>query len=72
MSAALNSKIDKRLSSASVGLRGPELTAGEESGVPVTKTSCEAKSMCGSNAVESMASVVGLILPSLDGAAFSG
>ena len=28
--------------------------------------------MCGSNAVESVASVVGLILPSLDGAVCSG
>ena len=68
MSAVLNSKIDKRSSSASANSHGSELIAGDESGVPVTQISCAVKSMCGSNAVESVASVVGLSLPSLDGA----
>ena len=59
MSAALNLKIDKRSSSASAGSHDSELTAENESGVPVAQVSCEIKSMCGSNAVESVASVVG-------------
>ena len=60
MSAALNSKIDKRSCSVSADSRGSELIPGEESGVPVTKTSCDFRSMFGSNAVESVASAVGL------------
>ena len=71
-SAVLNSKIDKRSSSASANSHGSELIAGDESGVPVTQISCEVKSMCGSNAGESMASVVGLSLRSSDGAVCSG
>ena len=46
---------------------GSELTPTDESGVPVTQILCEFKSMCGSNARESTASVVGLNLQSLDG-----
>ena len=72
MSAVLNSKIDKRTSSAPVGSHGSELTAGDESGVPVTQISCEVKSMWGSNAAESVASVAGLSFPSLDGAVCYG
>ena len=72
MSAALNSKIDTRSSSASVDSHGSELTPRDESGVPMTQILCEVKSMCGSNAGESVASVVGLSLPSLDGAVCSG
>ena len=72
MSAALNSKIDKRSSSASADSHGSELIPGEESGVPVTRVLHEVKSMCGSNAEESVASVVGLNLQSLDAAVCSG
>ena len=72
MSAVLNSKIDKQSSSVSAGSHGSELTARNESGVPVAQVSCEIKSMCGSNTVQSMASVVGLSFPSLGGAACSG
>ena len=68
MSAALNSKIDKRSSSASADAHGSEFMTRDESGVPVTKTSCDFRSMFGSNAVESVASAVGLSLLSLDGA----
>ena len=71
MSAALNSKIDNRSSSAFADTHGSELMAGDESGVPVTRISCEVKSICGSNTGESVASVVGLSLPSLDGAIYS-
>ena len=46
--------------------------AGDESGVPVAQVSCEIKSMCGSNTVESVASVAGLSFPSLDGVVRSG
>ena len=62
MSAALNSKIDKRSSSASVDSHGSELTPQDESGVPLTQILCEFKSMCGPNAGESVTSVVGLNL----------
>ncbi|EMS60682.1 DNA excision repair protein ERCC-8 [Triticum urartu] len=72
MSAALNSKIDKRSSSASASSHDSELTAGNESGVPVARVTCEIKSMCGSNVGESVASVAGLSFLSLDGAACSG
>ena len=72
MSAVLNSKIDKRSTSASMDSHGLELTPRDESGVPVTQILCEFKSMCGSNAGESMASVVGLNLQSLDAAVCSG
>ena len=56
----------------SAGSHGSELIIKDESGVPVTQISCEVKSMCGSNAGESVASVVGLSFPSLDGAVCSG
>ena len=72
MSAALNSNIDKRSSSAPAGSHGSELMTGNESGVPVAQVSCEIKSSCGSNAGESVASVAGLSFPSLDGAVCSG
>ena len=72
MSAELNSKIDKRSSSASADAHGSEFMTKNESGVPVTKMSCEFRSMFGSNAVESAASAVGLSLPSSDGAICSG
>ena len=72
MVAVLNSKLDKRSSLASAGSHGSELMAGGESGVPMAQISCEVKSMCGSNAGESVASVVGLSLRSLDGAVCSG
>ena len=72
MSAALKSKIDNRSSSASADTHGLELVAGNESGVPVTQISHEAKSVCGSNAAESVASVAGLSFPSSDGAVRSG
>ena len=64
----LNSKIDKRSSSASVDSHGLDLTPEDESGVLVTRMLCEFKSMCGSNVGESVASEVGLNLHSLDGA----
>ena len=72
MSAVLNSKIDNRSSSASADEHGLELIAGNESGVLVTQISHEAKSVCGSNAAESVASVAGLSFPSSDGAICSG
>ena len=68
MSAALNSKIDKRSCSVSADSHGLELKPGEESGVPVTRVVREVKSMCGSNAGESVASVAGLNLQPLDAA----
>ena len=71
ISAVLNSKIDKRSSSVSADSHGSELIAEDESGVPATQISCEVKSMCGSNAGEFVASVVGLSLRSLDGAVCS-
>ena len=72
MSAALNLKIDKRSSSASAGSYRLELMTGDESGVPVTQMSHEFRSMCGSDAAGSVASVAGLSFPSLDGAVWSG
>ena len=56
MSAALNSKIDNRSSSVSAGVPGPELIAGDESGVPLTQILRGVQSMCGSNAADSVAS----------------
>ena len=72
MSAVLNSKIDKQSGSSSAGPHGSELTGEDESGVPMTQILCEVKSMCGSNAGGSVASVVGLGLQSLDGAVCPG
>ena len=72
MSAELNSTIDDRSSSTYADAQGSEPIAGDESMVPVTQTSPEVKSVCGSNAVESAASVAGLSFPSSDGATYSG
>ena len=72
MSAALNSKIDNRSSSVSGGVRGSELIAGAESGIPLTLILPGVESVCGSNAMESVASVTGLSFPSSDGAICSG
>ena len=66
MSAALNSVIEY------ADTRGSELIVGNESVVPVTHTSPEVRSVCGSNVVESAASVAGLNFSSLDGAICSG
>ena len=63
MSTALNSKIDNRSSSVSAGVHGPELIAGDESGVPLTQILQGVESVCGSNAGDSVAS---------DGAIYSG
>ena len=46
--------------------------AGNESEVPETRISPEVRSVCGSNAAESAASVAGLSFPSSDGAICSG
>ena len=51
---------------------GSEPVDGNESDVSVTQTSLEVKSVCGSNAAESAASVAGLSFPSSDGAVCSG
>ena len=72
MSAVLNSKIDKRSSSASADAHGSEFMTRDESGVLVKKTSSDFRSIFGSNAVESVAFAVGLSLQSLDGAVCSG
>ena len=63
MSAALNSKIDNRSSSVSAGVHGPELIAGDESGVPLTQILQGVESVFGSNVADSMAS---------DGTIYSG
>ena len=72
MSATLNSKIDKRSSSVSAGVHSPKLIAGDESGVPLTQILRGVKSVCGSNAADSVASVAGLSLRSFDCAVCSG
>ena len=72
MSAALNPKIDKRSSSVSADSHGSKLITRDESGIPVTRILCEVKSMCGSNAGESVASMVGSSLRSLDATMCSG
>ena len=61
MSAVLNSAIEY------VDAHGSELIAGNESEVPMTQAS-----VCGSNTVESAASVAGLSFTSSDGAICSG
>ena len=55
ISAALNSKIGNRSSSAPAGVRGSELIAGNESGIPLTQIFPGVESVCGSNAMESVA-----------------
>ena len=72
MSEVLNSAIDDRSCSTCADAHNSELITGNESVAPVTQKLLEVKSMCGSNTVESVASIVGLILPSLDGAVCSG
>ena len=59
MSAVLNSAINDRSSSTYADAHGSELIAGNESEVPVTQVSPEVRSVCGSNAAESTASVAG-------------
>ena len=66
MSAELNSKIDARSSSSCTDAHALEPIAGNMSEVPVTQISFEAGSVCGSNTVESAASVAGLSFPSLE------
>ena len=56
MCATLNSKIDNRSSSVSAGVCGPELTAGDESRVPLTQILRDVESVCGSNAADFVAS----------------
>ena len=72
MSVELNSMIDGRSSSTYADAQGSEPVAGNESEVPVAQIPREVGSMCGSNAAESVASVVGLSFPSSDGAICSG
>ena len=72
MSAELNSTMDDRSSSTYADAHGSELIAGNESEVPVRQTSLEVRSVCGSNAAESMASVAGMSFPFSDGAICSG
>ena len=62
MSASLNSAIEY------ADAHGSALIAGDESEVPMTQASAEVRSVCGSNAAESVGSVAGLNFPSLDGA----
>ena len=56
MSAALNSKIDNRSSSVSARVRGSELIAGNESGIPLMQILQGVQSVCSSNAADSVAS----------------
>ena len=72
MSSALNSTIDDRSSSMCADTCDSELMVGNESEVPETQIPPEVRSVCGSNAAESAASVAGLSFPSLDGAICSG
>ena len=71
MSAELNSMTDDR-SSSYADAQGSEPVARDESMVPVTQVSLEVRSVCGSNAAESAASVAGLSFLSSDGAICSG
>ena len=72
MSAALNSAIDDRSCSTYADAHSSELIAGNEYEVPMTRTSLEVRSVCGSNTVESVAYVAGLSFLSSDGATCSG
>ena len=71
MSAALNSVIDDRSCLTCADAHGSELIARNESKVLETQISPEVRSVCGSNTVESTASVAGLSFPSSDGAIYS-
>ena len=59
MSAELNSKIGAQLDPMGADTRSSEPMAGNESKVPETQISPEVRSVCGSNAAESTASVAG-------------
>ena len=72
MSATLNSAIDDRSCSSYADAHDSELIAGNESEALVTQTSPEVRSVCGSNAAGSTASVAGLSFLSSDGAICSG
>ena len=72
MSAVLNSANDDRSCSTCVDAHSSELIARNEFDVPVTQALPEVRSVCGSDTVESAASVAGLNFPSLDGAIYSG
>ena len=56
ISVALNSKIDNQSNSVTGGVRGSELIAGDESGIPLTLILPGIESVCGSNGADSMAS----------------
>ena len=56
ISAVLNSKIDNRSNSVSGGVRGSELIAGDESGIPLTLILRGAESVSGSNATDFVSS----------------
>ena len=72
MSVKLNSTIDDRSSSTFMDAQGSEPVAGDEFMVPVTQMLLEVRSVCGSNAAESTASMAGLSFPSSDDAVCSG
>ena len=72
MSVALNSTVGVRSGSMAADAHGSEPMAGDEFEDLVTQIPLEVGSVCGSNAMGSVASVVGLILLSLDGVACSG
>ena len=67
MSMALNSAIVDRSCSTCADAHSSELIIGNEFEVPATQALQEVRSVCGSNAVESAASVAGLSFLSSDG-----
>ena len=71
MSAELNSKIDARSEPMGADTRGSEPMAGDESEVLMTQASLEVRSVFGSSAAESAASVARLSFPSLNDAVCS-
>ena len=72
MSTELNSKIGARSDSMGADTHGSEPMAGDESEVPMTQASLEVRSVFGSSAAESAASMARLSFLSLDGALCSG
>jgi len=72
MSAELNSKIGIQSDSMGADTRGSEPMAGDESEAAMTHASLEVRSVFGSSAGESAASVARLSFPSSDGALYSG
>ena len=72
MSTALNSAIDGRSCSTCADAHSSELIARNEFDVPVTQALPEVRSVCGSDTVESAASVAGLSFLSSYGATCSG